>query len=85
MWERAPLVHHERLGPLFQHTIGVVHDFVTRLGGEVRVESGVDKRHKGKILQERYGEVCQCVHWEMGMYWGGGERRFPIELHNVGS
>ena len=45
-WEGALLFHHERLGPPFQCRVGVVHDFITRQGGKVGEESGVDKQRE---------------------------------------
>ena len=29
--------------------------------------------------------MCQCIHWEMGAHWGGGERSFPVEWHDIRS
>ena len=74
-----PLVYYESLGPPFQCTVGVGHDFITRQEGEIREESGVDKWRKRKVFQERNGEMCQCVYWEVDAHWGGRERLFPIE------
>ena len=79
------MIHHERPGLSFQCRVGVGHDFVARQRGEVRKESGVDKRRKSKVLQERNSEICQCLHWEMSAHRRGREGCFLIVWLNVGS
>ena len=47
----------------------------------VREECGVDKRSVGEIFKERNSEMRQCVHWEMGAYWG--ERSGVLQLSGI--
>ena len=85
--ERTPVVYHECLHSQLQGTVGVGHDFITRQGGEVGEEGRVDEWSKRKVLEERNtgSKMYQRVHWKMGTHWGRGERRFPVERHDVGS
>ena len=79
------MIHHESLCLLFQGAVGVGHDFVARQYREVREESRVDQQGKRKALVEGKSKMCQCIHWEMGAQWGGGERSFPVEWQHVRS
>ena len=83
--ERAPMLYYERLCLPFQGAVGVDHDFVARQFREVRKESRVDQRGKRKALEEGKSNMCQCIHWEMGAHWGGGEWSFPVERHEFRS
>ena len=69
----------------FQGAVGVGHDFVGRQRREGREEGRVDQRGKGVALEEGKGKMCQCIHWEMGAHWGGGERGLPVERHDIRS
>ena len=72
------LIHHEPLGPLLEGTVGAGHDLIARQGEEVREESGVDQRGKGRVPQKGNSEMCQCVHREMGGHWGEGSGVFQL-------
>ena len=79
------MLHQESLCLSFQGVVGVSHDFMARQCREVREESTVDQRGKGEALKDRKSKVCQCFHRETGAHWGGAERSFPVEWHNVRS
>ena len=81
--ERAPIFHHKSLCRPFQGTVGVGHDFVARQCHEVREETRVDKQSKRKAFDEGKSKMRQCIHWEMGVHWEGGEWSFPVERHNI--
>ena len=77
------MLHHERLCPSPQGTVGVGHDFVARQCREVGEERRVDHRGIEKALKEGEGKVRKCIYGEMGTYWGGAERGIPVEWHDI--
>ena len=79
------MLYHERLCPPLQGAVAVGHDFVARHWREVREESIVDQQGKRKALKEGKSKMRQCIHWEMGARWGGGDWSFPVERQDVRS
>ena len=73
------MLYHESLCPPFQGTVSVGHDFVARECGEVREESRVAQQGKREARKEAKSKMHQCIHREVGAYWGGWERSFPVE------
>ena len=75
--------HYESLCPPFEGVLDVGHDFLARQCREVREESRVDQQGKREAEMEGKSEMHQCIHREMDAYWGGAERNFQVEWHNI--
>ena len=60
---------------------------ICSLGSEGRSgkETGVDKRSERKALEEGKSKMSQCIHQEMGVQSGEGERGFRLQPQNIRS
>lgn len=60
------VIHHERLTPQSQGSIGTSNDLITRQRGEVREQCGVHKLGEQRVFNKSNIKVLQGIHWMVG-------------------